>query len=727
MAKKKKSSGSSSNPNDLLQQQMSANQQMFQLDLDERKRNADMQNAQFIAEQMRLRMETEIRSRGYLVQPVRDGSGNWTGEFSPMLGANGQPVPSFDAAAQAREIALKEAEFELTKIRAERDYGLTYQDQQFRQAMESRQQQWTETYQRAQTMLAEGDLTGYYNGMATLDREKFETDASGYMSNGQATLARQKAEWDTILNAPRGPADYHAYMKRMRGIAGSGDMPGVLSQFVGGQGPIASVTGDMNSMPKPASNTELAMSLVYGNGQPQGYQRLGTPPGTTPGSQMQGGWEGGQPPGMLPGGGFIAPPGWTPPGNVVGGTPGTGSGSGTPFPWQSPPAGGWGSPTGGGTGGQMNPAALAQAIYGAGLQGVGHFNIDQMSQGDLDAWLGHLEQGGSSWDDPRIYKIMQAAAQAGYNTNSYAGWATRSPGGQWSQAGQPKPPPIPGQPAATPVPPTNPGPIDPNTGKAPQALYNGGFVPTDQGGSPTPSPAAPGNGGQGMQQPGGGGIFGSVFSDLGYSGTGGSMTPRGQAPGPWSNSGWGQTQQQQQSGFSPATSRMFQSIFGQPSGGSVSGWEPGKNYEADQFVPKGQQGSYNGGTRGPVVDYASRGMGYGTESARLPGGGSTVGPVIDYASRGTGGGMSGQYQTPGGGSTSGPYDTGSDGQQQPQYTGARNWSRQQFKKLSPTEQQYTLGWNAEENGETPEDAMYTMDRGAPGFRKSRLSQLAGIR
>lgn len=88
---------------------------------------------------------------------------------------------------------------------------------------------------------------------------------------------------------------------------------------------------------------------------------------------------------------------------------------------------------------------------------------------------------------------------------------------------------------------------------------------------------------------------------------------------------------------------------------------------------------------------------------------------------------SGQYQTPGSGSTSGPYDTGSNGAEQPQYSGARNWSRQQFKKLSPVEQQYTLGWNSEENGETPEDAAWTMNQGGPNFRKSRLSQMAGIR
>ncbi len=613
---------------------VSPTQQMFNLDLQQRSREADMQQAQFIAVQMFERMRLEMDSTGYLVQPTRDAMGNWTGSFSPILGSNGQPVPTVNAAVQAREVALKEADFEFTKFQFEQQYGLTYQDQQFKQAMESRQQQWTETYQRAQTALAEGDLTGYYNGQSTLAREKYYSDSSGYLANGSPTLARQQAEWNAVLNAPRGPGDYYAYMQRMRGLNNTGNLPGVLQQFASGQGNIASVSGDPTNSPMPTSNTQLAMGLVYGgNNGAQYYQGQNGLPTTsdpnTPATTMQGGWQNGQAPNALP------PYQYNYGGSTTGGT-GTTT-AGTPFPWQQVPAGGW--PTGSAQPTGTTPATTAptgpqngrgwiDALTAMGKQAIGGLDLNnyQVSQGDVDAWFASLRDDTTDPPSPTDDWVSQAATAArqnGFSTPVYDQWlASKQP----AQA-----------PAVAPT--TAPSPVISPTTTAP-ASQNYGPFSAMMSSTPqqTASAAAPMTTNTSSQ-----------FNTGAYSGN-----PYG------------------------ATQSTYQPVAEQQPQGTTSS---NGNY------PNTQDGNYA----------ATNQM-----FSNIFQGSQTAGP---YGSA--------------------PLSTGTPGAQDA-YSGARNWSKQQFDKLSPTEQQYTLGWNAEQNGETPEDAQFIMDQGAPNYRQSRLAQMAGI-
>jgi hypothetical protein len=601
----------------------SPQQQMFNLDLQQRSREADMQNAQFIAVQMFERMRLEMESTGYLVQPARDAMGNWTGSFTPILGANGTPVPTVNAAVQAREIALRESDFEFTKFRFEQEFGLTYQDQQFRQAMESRQQQWTETYQRAQTALAEGDLTGYYNGQATLDREKYYSDASGYLANGSPTLARQQAEWNAVLNAPRGPADYHAYMQRMRGLNNTGNLPGVLQQFTSGQGNIASVTGDPTNSPMPTSNTQLAMGLVYGNGGQYYQGQNGLPMTSTPNTPAT----------MMPGGDAgQAPAPALPPFQYQynGGTTQAGAPSATPFPWQQAPAGGWTAPTAGPVlpgatlSNPKNYSSFRDAIFGEGIQAWGGLPLNgEITQADFDEWIRSRQQWGSEGPyDPRIQASVAGAKNQGWNTSVYDQWVAAVPNPN-APAPTPTPTPTPVvAPTPAPAPAPSYGPFSAMmAGNQPQATAQTASAPVTTNTS-------------------------SQFSTGAYSGN-----PYGQTTPSYQPVAEQQSQQytapsgdSQQENYD-ATSRMFSTIFGDQS------------------------------SSGP----------YGSE----------------------------------------PLSTGTPGSQDA-YSGARNWSKQQFDKLSPTEQQYTLGWNAEENGETMEDAQWIMDQGAPNYRQSRLAQMAGI-
>jgi hypothetical protein len=949
----------------------SQNMDMFNLDLGERKRQADMQQAQFIAEQMRLRMEAEIRSRGYLVKPVRDAAGTWTGEFEPMLDGNNKPIATFDASRQAREIALQEGEFELTKLKAEREYGLTYQNQQFQQAMDARRQQWSETYQKAQTALAEGDLTGYYNGQATLarqkylstttgydeagnatadykkqladttgydqmgnatmanrqqlanttgydqygnatmanrqnlattsgymedgsstlDRQKYLTDATGYTANGQSTLSRQQTEWNTILNAPKGPMDWAAYSNRLRGIQAAGQGPAVLQQFLGG-GPIASVSGDPNSQPVAANGTDVALSMVYGqNAQTAGqqaaalyqnnpqaaalyrnnpqaaaqyrsgqaaslyrnnpmaaalYQQSGGP--SLVDQTMQGGWPGQQGPWALDPGKITAPGMPSDPSNpwpelppnrrpVPGQPPNP-----YPYPWEiTPPGGAWpppppppgapppGSPPPGSPSvpsGPLDQNALAQAIYAEGLGGVGHFDIDHMSQEDFVAFLQNLHGQKSGYDDPRIVRIAAAARAANYGMTDYDDWAAVGNGQPWGTKLTPDSVDNLGIFGRDPVLP--PGSPDPG-GDMPGGP-TGGFV-GDLGRYYTGTPENPSGGpDQG----------GDTAGPMGYAGTAqqtGGAYPYYSGGRSYDGSGFnwrlGQQQQQQraQQRMTPDLQRQLlsqmresmsgpvfeqtlrerpqdiqqwlasasQAIFGSTAGGSSAAMQPQGPYGGDQRLggrdamqqPFGwdngtQAGRYNSGWGGGVrrmpgsaqqdpfsawqdstgwYDKPKREQSpWNSGFAPTDQGGSPTPrpndpygwtvprpypqrpsppapqtpqtpetPLAPNPPAGQGyaatsrmfGGILGGGSSPYGGGAYGSQPQGQS-QGQPSYSGARTWSRQQFKKLAPTEQQMMLGWNQESNGETPEDAQWTMERGAPGFRKSRLAQMAGI-
>lgn len=123
-----------------------------------------------------------------------------------------------------------------------------------------------------------------------------------------------------------------------------------------------------------------------------------------------------------------------------------------------------------GVSGPVSYSTLADAIYGEKLQGVGHYNIDQMSQDDLNSYLTQLRESGAGWNDPRIVRIMQAAQASGYDPGYYNSWMQDgnyqpnthniAGGGLADQMKPPAPTPPPDiQPSPTPDP--QPNPIDP--------------------------------------------------------------------------------------------------------------------------------------------------------------------------------------------------------------------------------------------------------------------------
>jgi hypothetical protein len=218
----------------------------------------------------------------------------------------------------AKQYALQMAQFDFQKIMTEKEYGLsekTFQlkeeidrkrlqmdqeSQQFQQSVQNRQMQLNEanvtgffggqeTLERQKFNeqmrqfnkdfgLRESSTTGYYNGQKTFDREKFEADQTGYL-NGQSTLDRERLNLDranAVLNAPRGPADYVAYMNRMRGVNGSGMMPGVVSRLFNGE-QISGVPSTDYNMETPTSNTQYAMGMIGGLSNERGPSEIPIP------------------------------------------------------------------------------------------------------------------------------------------------------------------------------------------------------------------------------------------------------------------------------------------------------------------------------------------------------------------------------------------------------------------------------------------------------------------
>lgn len=219
------------------------------------------------------------------------------------------------------QYALEQAKFDFESEMAKMEFGES--QRQFdiqadidrrRLQLEQNAQEFDQMIRTGQMALDESSVTGFYKGNPTMQRVQMEAGLTGYY-NGQATMDREKfmesiRQFDqqnaldkaqTFLNAPRGPADYPAYLNRLAGLQNQGfALPGVVNQLLTGQ-QIGTVGANQGAL--PMSGTQFANALVYGNGQP-------VPPSTPPTqtnpmfSSAAGGTAGGIPPASAqPGGG----------------------------------------------------------------------------------------------------------------------------------------------------------------------------------------------------------------------------------------------------------------------------------------------------------------------------------------------------------------------------------------------------------------------------------------
>jgi hypothetical protein len=248
-----------------------------------------------------MRMDLDFRNRELATQQAIAAAQQAFERQRMMLieqGAQAQQADQF-----ARQYALQIGQLEFEKTLGTAQLGLSAQGQAHAQRMDLMRQQFDEQFNTAAQMgfrdgvptldrykfdqtLGEQQRqfdvgsTGYNNGRATLEREQmerglgeeqrqFNVGQSGFM-NGAATLEREKAlenqrqfDVSTIMNAPRGAADYVGYIRNLRGLEGQGLAPGLLAQLAGGEAVrAAGVSNGGQSFAPAATNADLAQAAV---------------------------------------------------------------------------------------------------------------------------------------------------------------------------------------------------------------------------------------------------------------------------------------------------------------------------------------------------------------------------------------------------------------------------------------------------------------------------------
>ena len=150
----------------------------------------------------------------------------------------------YEASKFAQEYALSQAQFTFQREMGLRQITGAEQQAAFTQQMDTRRQDFEERWKNA-------ELTGFVDGAPTEQRRQFDVNA--------------------VMNAPRGPADWYAYGNRLRGLQGTGALPGVIGNLVMG-GQVARYSNGGQATPTPMTNTQMAMLAT---GQAQGSQYPG--------------------------------------------------------------------------------------------------------------------------------------------------------------------------------------------------------------------------------------------------------------------------------------------------------------------------------------------------------------------------------------------------------------------------------------------------------------------
>lgn len=152
-----------------------------------------------------------------------------------------------EAKQLAQQYALAVGQLELDRAKGMSDIALNQRRQDFEERWRTAEQ------------------TGFIQGAPTLDREKFWEQ-------------QRQSDVSAVMNAPRGPADFAAYVARIRGLANRGMLPESVARIATGQ-PIASFS-DEGYRPHVMTNTEMANRLIGLGGGWGGGLHGELPPGT---------------------------------------------------------------------------------------------------------------------------------------------------------------------------------------------------------------------------------------------------------------------------------------------------------------------------------------------------------------------------------------------------------------------------------------------------------------
>lgn len=183
---------------------------------------------------------------------------------------------SLQADQIAKQYAMDQAKLEWDKESFRQQFGEQQFQNQWQREFDEKQQALDETWRTA-------EQTGFRDGVPTLENLKFNESTRQFdvqQGNNERDFGESVRRYDqdfgeqqrqfntkTVMDAPRGPADWAAYQNRLRGLQNSGSL-------MFGTNPVASFSNGGQQTGPVLSNTDLALAMT-GQGNPAQLQ--GTP------------------------------------------------------------------------------------------------------------------------------------------------------------------------------------------------------------------------------------------------------------------------------------------------------------------------------------------------------------------------------------------------------------------------------------------------------------------
>ncbi len=160
----------------------------------------------------------------------------------------------------AKQYAMQMAQLEWEKESFREQFGETV-----------KQNEWERTFKDKELALENdwrvAEQTGFRDGVPTLANRQFE-ESMRQFNIGQENNVRDFGEAQRqfnvgqVLNAPRGPADWAAYTKKLRALQGSGDLPGAVGAMFDPSQRVASYSDGGQATGPVLSNTDLALAMT---------------------------------------------------------------------------------------------------------------------------------------------------------------------------------------------------------------------------------------------------------------------------------------------------------------------------------------------------------------------------------------------------------------------------------------------------------------------------------
>jgi hypothetical protein len=169
------------------------------------------------------------------------------------------------AEQMAKQYALQMAQLEWEKESFRQEFGETQKHNEWERGFQDRELALNEAWRTA-------EQTGFRDGTPTLENLKFQEGQRqfdlGRVDNERDFYEKQRQfNVESVMNAPRGPADWAAYVKKLRGLQGSSALPGAVDQMFDPSQQASSFSNSGQFNGPVLTNADLALAIT-GQGGP---------------------------------------------------------------------------------------------------------------------------------------------------------------------------------------------------------------------------------------------------------------------------------------------------------------------------------------------------------------------------------------------------------------------------------------------------------------------------